>query len=86
MMVFFRTMLGKILIWQKKNLTLESDFKYFAKTPFKNRLHHRCFSVNIAKFLRTPILENIGVRLLLVTESNHSKQVIVQKTSLFYIF
>ena len=25
----------------------------------KKRFRHRCFPVNIAKFLRTPILENI---------------------------
>ena len=31
----------------------------------KNRLHHRCFSVKFAKFLRRPILKNISERLLL---------------------
>ena len=31
----------------------------------KKRLRHRCFPVNIAKFLRTPILRNIYERLLL---------------------
>ena len=31
----------------------------------KKRLQHRCFSVNIAKFLRTPILKNNCERLLL---------------------
>ena len=31
----------------------------------KKRLQHRCFPVNIAKFLRTPILKNICERLLL---------------------
>ena len=30
---------------------------------FKNRLQHKCFSVNIAKSLRTPILKNIFERL-----------------------
>ena len=30
----------------------------------KKRLQDRCFSVNIAKFLRRPILRNIGERLL----------------------
>ena len=34
-----------------------------SKTLFK-RLQHRCFPVNIAKFLRTPILKNICERLL----------------------
>ena len=31
----------------------------------KNTLRHRCFPVNIAKFLRTPILKSICERLLL---------------------
>ena len=31
----------------------------------KKRLQHRCFPVNFAKFLRTPILRNICERLLL---------------------
>ena len=36
------------------------------KTNFlKKRLQHRCFHVNIAKFLRTPILKNIYEQLLL---------------------
>ena len=30
---------------------------------FKKRLQHRCFPVNIAKFLRTPVLKNICQRL-----------------------
>ena len=32
----------------------------------KKRLQHRCFPVNIAKFLRTPILKNICKPLLLI--------------------
>ena len=32
----------------------------------KMRLQHRCFPVNIAKFLRAPILKNIYDRLFLV--------------------
>ena len=31
----------------------------------KKRLWHRCFPVNLAKFLRTPFLQNTSVRLLL---------------------
>ena len=31
----------------------------------KKRLQHKCFPVNIAKFVRTPILKNICERLLL---------------------
>ena len=32
---------------------------------FFKRLHHRCFPVSIAKFLRTPVLQNTSERLLL---------------------
>ena len=34
-----------------------------ARNFFKRRLQHKCFSKNIAKFLRTPILKKIGERL-----------------------
>ena len=34
-------------------------------TLLKNRLWHRCFPVNFAKFLRTPFLQNNSGRLLL---------------------
>ena len=34
-------------------------------TLFKKRLWHRCFPVNCAKFLRTPLLQNTSGRLLL---------------------
>ena len=34
----------------------------------KKRLQHRCFPVNIAKFLRTPILKNICKQLHLGTD------------------
>ena len=34
-------------------------------TLLKKRLRHRCFSVNFAKFLRTPFLQNTSGRLLL---------------------
>ena len=58
----------------------------------KKRLQHRCFPVNIGKFLRTPILKNICVRVLLKRLSevivktflkshfqNHLDSVILQK-------
>ena len=35
-------------------------------TLFKKRLRHRCFPMNFAKFLRTPFLQNISGRLLLI--------------------
>ena len=36
-------------------------------------LQHRCFPMNIAKFLRTPILKNISERLILVRDFLLSK-------------
>ena len=49
---------------------LESLFNKVAEleacTFIKKRLQHWCFSVNIAKLLRTPILKNICERLLLI--------------------
>ena len=38
----------------------------------KKRIQHRCFPMNNAKYLRTPILKNICVRLLLVFFKNNS--------------
>ena len=37
-------------------------------TLFKKRLWHRCFTVNFAKFLRTPLLYNTSGRLLLTID------------------
>ena len=46
----------------KKKLFLKI-LQYLKETPVLeflfNRLQHRCFHVNFAKFLRTPILNNI---------------------------
>ena len=48
---------------------LESLFNKFAGLQTGNfitkRLEHRCFPVNLAKFLKTPILKDIFERLLL---------------------
>ena len=44
----------------------------------KKRLQHRCFSVNIVKFLRTFILKNICARpLLKIPERPYSKRVLL---------
>ena len=54
---------------QRKTLVLESLFDKVAALHacnfIKKRLQHRCFAVNIAKFLRTLILKKICERLLL---------------------
>ena len=39
-------------------------------TLLKKRLWHRCFPVNFAKCLRTPFLQNITGRLLLLNENS----------------
>ena len=46
-----------------KTPVLESLFNKVA--GLKKRLQHKCFPVNIVKFLKTPILKNIYERLLL---------------------
>ena len=48
----------------RKTLGLESLFNFITK-----RLRHRYFPVNIAKFLRTPILKNSCERLLLCSST-----------------
>ena len=53
----------KILQYLQENTCLESLFNKLAG------LQHRCFSVNIAKFLRTPILKSICEQLLLESTS-----------------
>ena len=57
-------------IWQYSQETgLESILNnaagFQACSVIKKRLQRRCFPVNIAKFLRTPILKNICERLIL---------------------
>ena len=37
-----------------------------AATSLKKKLRHKCFPVNLAKFLRTPYLQNTSARLLLI--------------------
>ena len=54
----------------RKTAMLESLFYKVAGLKayifIKKRLQHRCFAVNIAKFLRTPVLKNVCKRLLLI--------------------
>ena len=47
-----------------KNLVIFTE-KHLCWSHIKKRLQHRCFLENIAKFLRTSLLENICERLLL---------------------
>ena len=63
----------------------------FAKFTGKQRLWHRCFSVNFAKFLRTPCLtEHLGWLLLsrtslAITKKNNFLSRVIRKTY-FYRF
>ena len=53
----------------------ESIFKKVAGLQgnyIKRRMQHRCFPVNNAKFLRTPILKNICIKLLLAFCKNRN--------------
>ena len=54
---------GKHLCWSLFLIKLE-DLR--ACNFIKERLHHRCFPVDIVKFLRTSILKNIHKQLLLI--------------------
>ena len=64
---FWKTVLKTFAI--KKTPVLESSFNRLARFKtsnfLKKRLQHRCFPVNIAKFLRTVILMKICEQLLL---------------------
>ena len=51
--IHWRVFLNKVAVLQACNFV-------------KKRLQHRCFPVDIAKFLRTPILKNISERLLFI--------------------
>ena len=49
-------------VFSKK--TCSWKFRFRPATLFKKRLWHRCFHVNFAKLLRTPILQNNSEQLL----------------------
>ena len=55
------------------------------KNFIKKRLQHRCFAVNIVKFLRKPILKKICERLLNVNHCNQLKGTIRHCTQLWDI-
>ena len=44
-------------------------------TLLKKRLWHRCFPVNLAKFLKTRVLQNTSGRLLLKTSKKAKKDI-----------
>ena len=55
---------GKHLCWSLFSTKLQAGLQ-----DRKKRLQHRCFPLNIATFLKTPILKNIRERLSLVKVS-----------------
>ena len=57
----FANFTGKNLFWSLFLIKFQGQACNF----IKKRLQHRCFPAKFAKFLRTPILENICERLLL---------------------
>ena len=59
--VFYKKKLKNFAIFTGKHLCLSLFNKVFL---IKKRLQHKCFPVNIVKFLRTPILKNIFIQLL----------------------
>ena len=62
----FQTALGMISkIKTSHTSELNKDSMIQTCNFIEKRLHHRCFPVITAKFLRTPILKNICERLLL---------------------
>ena len=54
----FKKMFRKYGSIYRKTSMLESFFNNVL-VSIKKRLRHRCFLLNIAKFLRTPILKNV---------------------------
>ena len=64
-----KKLLLKILQYSQDNICVGVSFNRVAGlygcNVVKKRLQHSCFLVNIAKFFRTPILNNIYERLLL---------------------
>ena len=66
------------LSWKKLVLfygviTLLQSHLRLPATLLKKRLWHRCFSVNFAKFLRTPFLQNTSGRLFLSKPTHPTK-------------
>ena len=55
----------KLLFVKLCNIHMKTPVLKSLLNFIKKRLQHRCFPVNIAKFLSTSILKNICVRLLL---------------------
>ena len=57
----WESLIGRVSLFTEAVVRRCYNFRNF----IKKRLQHMCFPVNIAKFLRTPILKNICKRLLL---------------------
>ena len=74
--VFYeKVVLNNFAYIHRETPVLESLFNKVAVPKacnfIKKRLQHRCFPVNIAKYLRTPILKNIRQQLLFTVILTH---------------
>ena len=69
-MFYKKVVLGNFAKFTGKHLCHSHFFNKVADlspaTLFKKRLWHRCFPINFSKFLRTPFLQNISGRLILI--------------------
>ena len=67
---------------------VKSLFNYVADLKtcnfIKKRIQHRCFPGKFAKFLRTPILKNIGERLLLPLLKVHSSTALISPDQRYF--
>ena len=66
-----KKLLLKILLYSQENNFRTLGQGLHVCNFIKKRLQHRCFPVNIAKFLRTSILNNICEQLLLKSFKRH---------------
>ena len=82
--VVYKVAAPKYVQWQNKNGDMKSGQKLEAATRglhfIQKRLQHRCFPVNIAKVLRTPILKNICKRLFLKIENTNFFKALTYKS------
>ena len=79
----FAIFTGKHLCW---SLFLIQLRVFRSVTLLKRNSQHRCFPVNIAKFLRTPFFRNIWEQLLLDDSANAVLKTVAFKNSLKYLF
>ena len=75
----FANFTGKHLRWSLYLITLQKTCNFIKKI-----IQHRCFPGKFAKFLRTPILKNIGERLLLPLLKVHSSTALISPDQRYF--